>query len=95
MGDRFMSVLGQSVEGGALPMTHTLGGIEGEMLIPIVAIAGGLMVAIVAIVFGTVTSVAKRKAFEESRREIAAYVAEGTMSPKDAEQILKTGKNIG
>lgn len=29
-----------------------------------------------------------RRAYEESRREIAAYVAEGTISVKDAEMLL-------
>ncbi|MFG0241487.1 MAG: hypothetical protein ACF8R9_01745 [Phycisphaerales bacterium JB054] len=28
---------------------------------------------------------------EESRREIAAYVAEGSMSPEDAEKLLAAG----
>jgi len=30
-------------------------------------------------------------ALEESRREIAAYVAEGSMSPEDAEKLLAAG----
>lgn len=65
-----------------------------EEWIPIIAVGGGLVVAIVAIVFGTVSGVLKRKAFEESRREIAAYVAEGSISPIDAERMLKTGEKV-
>ena len=67
--------------------TLTLGGIDGE-LIPLVAITGGLCVAIIAIVSGTIRSVSSRKQLEESRREIAAYVAEGSMSPDDAATLL-------
>ena len=65
-----------------------------EALIPFVAVGGGLLEAIVAIVFGTISGVAKRKSFEESRREIAAYLAEGSMTPQEAEVLLMIGKNI-
>lgn len=34
------------------------------------------------------------RAREESRREIAAYVAEGSMSPQDAERILTAGSPV-
>ena len=59
--------------------------------IPIVAVGGGLLVAIVAIVFGNIKSMVQTKAREETRRELAAYVAEGTMSPQDAQRILEAG----
>ena len=71
--------------------TLTLGGIDDGILIPLVAIGGGLCVAVIAIVAGTVRSVSSRKQREESRREIAAYVAEGSMTPDDAERILESG----
>lgn len=45
-------------------------------------------VAIIAIVFGIVTSAMKAGAFERSRREIAAYVAEGSISPEDADRLI-------
>jgi hypothetical protein len=67
--------------------TLTLGGIDGT-LIPLVAIVGGLSVGIIAIVAGTISSISNRKQREESRREIAAYVAEGSMSPDDAATLL-------
>lgn len=51
------------------------------------AVGGGI--AIVGIIFGTVSSVMKTKAREESRREIAAYVAEGSISPADAKKIIE------
>ena len=88
--DGFMSLLGQTATATVSPTP-----VEYRDALITVWVGGGMLVTIVAIVFGTLSGVAKRKSFEESRREIAAYVAEGTMSPKDAEQILKTGKNIG
>ena len=38
---------------------------------------------------------AKAKAREESRREIAAYVAEGTISPDDAVRLINAGEEVG
>ena len=67
---------------------------SGDM-IPLVAITGGLLVGVIAIVAGTINSISSRKQREESRREIAAYVAEGSMTPEDAERILKAGVSEG
>lgn len=64
-------------------------------LIPIIAIAGGCVVAVVGIVFSAVTGWAKSRDRERSRREVAAYIAEGSISPEDGERILRAGpKNI-
>ena len=52
---------------------------------------GWILVAVVAIfwiVFGTTGSVLKRRAFERTRREVAAYVAEGSIPPERAERLL-------
>lgn len=59
------------------------------LFIPILAIAGGLLLGAIAIFMGVLRKIAKEKQVEESRREIAAYVAEGSMTPDDAERILK------
>jgi|TARA_R110000782_G_scaffold12913_3_gene38247 Na+(H+)/acetate symporter ActP len=58
---------------------------EGE--ITIVAIIAG--VAMVSILMGVAHAMMKTKEREKSRRELAAYVAEGSMSPADAERLLK------
>lgn len=50
-------------------------------------IVGGT-VAIVAIVFGMVSGMVKTTARERTRREIAAYIAEGSMTPEQGERIL-------
>lgn len=63
-----------------------------EMLIPIVAIGGGFVVAIVAIIFGSIKAMSTSAEHEKSRREIAAYVAEGSMTPEDGEKLLSVSK---
>lgn len=58
---------------------------EGE--ITVVAIIAG--VAMFSVLMGVAHSMQKTKEREKSRRELAAYVAEGSMTPGDAERILK------
>ncbi|MFG0326251.1 MAG: hypothetical protein ACF8SC_03160 [Phycisphaerales bacterium JB037] len=54
----------------------------------LVFLLGGT-IAIVAIVFGTLTGMVKAIARERTRREIAAYIAEGSMTPEQGEKLLK------
>lgn len=68
----------------------TLGGIDAE-LIPIVAIVGGLAVAIVAIIGKMFSGMQRTRQREESRREIAAYIAEGSMTPEQGKELLQAG----
>lgn len=60
----------------------------------IIFVVGGI-IAIVAVIFGTITSawakVSAARAREESRREIAAYVAEGTIDADKAIAMLNAG----
>ena len=53
-------------------------------------IIGGI-IAVVAIVFGSVSSMIRSQAREKSRREIAAYIAEGSMTPEQGERLMKAG----
>ena len=64
--------------------------IPGE-LIGFVAVSGGFVVAIVAILGGMITAAAKNKQRERTRREIAAYVAEGSISPDEGERLMEAG----
>lgn len=52
-------------------------------------IGGGI--AICAIVAGCIKSIVKSTSRERSRREIAAYIAEGSMSPEQGERLMKAG----
>lgn len=60
-------------------------------MIPVIAIAGGLLVAIVGIVMGTTRRIVVARQREQSRREIAAYVAEGSMTAEEGERLINAG----
>ncbi|MEO1128993.1 MAG: hypothetical protein AAFX05_04700 [Planctomycetota bacterium] len=61
------------------------------ILIPLFAITIGCTAGIVSSVAAAYAATSKTRAREESRREIAAYVAEGSMTPEDADLLLKSG----
>jgi len=64
-----------------------------EELIPIVMAGIGGCIAVIAIVFGTIKRVSQTHQREKTRREIAAYVAEGSISPEDGERLMKAGEH--
>ncbi len=63
--------------------------LNGDQIVKIIMFGGGLCVAALYIVFGSIKSTVKSKEREQTKRELAAYVAEGSMKPEDAERILK------
>ncbi len=73
--------------------TAALARIDGEV-VPIVAISMGCGIAIIAIIFGSVRSMVINSNREKTRREVAAYVAEGSITPEDAERILTAGREF-
>lgn len=62
----------------------------GEEVVMVMAMAGGF-IAIAAIIAGAIQNVKIAKAKEESRREIAAYIAEGSISADDGRKLLDAG----
>lgn len=56
-----------------------------------VAIVAVGIVAVVWILMATIHAMAKSRDRERSRREIAAYVAEGSMSADEGERLMKAG----
>ncbi|MEM8758557.1 MAG: hypothetical protein AAGF47_12350 [Planctomycetota bacterium] len=52
----------------------------------------GGTIAIVAIVVGGISKVLRTFANERTRRDVAAYIAEGSMTPEQGEKLLKAGK---
>lgn len=46
-------------------------------------------IAVMSIVFGTVKSMVNNSHRERTRREIAAYIAEGSMTPEQGERLMK------
>jgi len=60
-------------------------------LIPILAIGGGLVVGTIWIVLATVQAMVVGTAKEKTKRELAAYVAEGTIDAEKAIAIINSG----
>lgn len=48
---------------------------------------------VLIILIRTVGGVLKSASRERTRREIAAYIAEGSMSPEQGERLMKAGKD--
>lgn len=65
-----------------------------EIVVPM-AIGGGLLVAIISIIASAVRATIASREREQTRRELAAYVAEGSITPEDAEKILAAGDRPG
>ena len=67
--------------------------IQRNELIPLVAIVGGLLIGMVAVIFTSMRSMAVHKAREETKRELAAYVAEGSLDPDKAIAFLQADRS--
>jgi hypothetical protein len=71
---------------------------EEGILIAVIIFGGAFSVAIVAIITEAVRKTIHARAKEQSRREIAAYVAEGSITPDDAVRLLEAeggwGKSV-
>lgn len=57
-----------------------------------IAIAGGMAIAIISIIFSYMHKMVREGARSRVQREIAAYVAEGTMKPEDAERLIRAAR---
>lgn len=66
-----------------------------DQIVPIIAVSGGMVLFFSAIVAVTIRRIVLGRSAEQSRREVAAYVAEGTISPDDAVKLLNAGKGLG
>ncbi|MBN8646096.1 MAG: hypothetical protein J0L61_12750 [Planctomycetes bacterium] len=61
-------------------------------ILKIVIVGGGILIGFVAVVFGMVASILKHRQMERTRREVAAYVAEGSMTADEGERLLRAGR---
>ena len=76
--------------------TFTLLAASGDDVLPaIAAIVCGCGVGATAIIVQGVRRASETRHREQSRREIAAYVAEGSMTADDAYKLLNAGKKPG
>ncbi len=53
---------------------------------------GGILIALVAILCGAVRSIISSLSRERTRREIAAFIAEGAMTPEQGEKLMAAGQ---
>lgn len=63
-----------------------------DTIIPAIAIGGGLLVGALWIVFATVHAMVVGTAKEKTKRELAAYVAAGTLDADKAVAMINAGK---
>lgn len=68
---------------------HLLAMQDSETAVMIMMIIFGFLT--VSVICSNWRKVSQTRALEESRREIAAYVAEGSISPADAERLIAAG----
>jgi hypothetical protein len=66
-------------------MFHTI--TNGGNFVPFLVFAG----VIILVAIKTCGSVVKSVSRERTRREIAAYIAEGTMTPEQGERLMRAG----
>ncbi len=59
--------------------------------IALIAIGGSLTIAMISIIGAFVSGVTRHAQTERTRREIAAYIAEGSMTPEQGERLLNAG----
>lgn len=62
--------------------------LNAQTLIPLVAVGGTFLVGIFALLGWVIVSTSRTRERERTRREVAAYVAEGTISIEIAERLL-------
>ena len=63
-----------------------------DEVIPIIAVVGGLLVGATWIIMGTVHAMVVGTAKEKTKRELAAYVAEGSLEADKAVAMINAGK---
>lgn len=73
-------------------LTPNLGSAPSEEWAKLIAVSGGLLIGLVAVIGSFTRSILVARAREHSRREIAAYIAEGSMSTEDGAKLLEAGR---
>ena len=54
-----------------------------------IAMVGGLAIAMLSIVGGFIKSMQRERVRGRTQREIAAYIAEGSMTPEEGERLIR------
>jgi hypothetical protein len=69
--------------------------VEKNLLIHVMVIGGGLTIAAISIVCSTFRTICISRSREQTKRELAAYVAEGSLDPDKALAMINAGKKSG
>lgn len=64
-----------------------------DLFIPFLIFGGVALVAVVMVVFDAIKRISINGEREKSRREIAAYVAEGSMTPDDGIRLMNAAND--
>ncbi|MCC6322567.1 MAG: hypothetical protein IT438_14155 [Phycisphaerales bacterium] len=62
---------------------------DSGVVVPVLLAGGVVLVFLIK----TIGGVLRTNARERTRREIAAYIAEGSMTPEQGERLMKAGKD--
>jgi hypothetical protein len=73
-------------------LVHPQGASPMEDVIKIIGISGGIALAIVFVAMKYAARIRESTAREQTRREIAAYIAEGTMTVEQGERLMAAGE---
>lgn len=77
-------------------MLHTLAiELDSKHLMVIVMVSISALIPIIWMIASAARSVAVNREREQSRRELAAYVAEGSMTADEAERLMKASPKRG
>ncbi|MDX2114238.1 MAG: hypothetical protein SFZ24_01275 [Planctomycetota bacterium] len=60
-------------------------------VIPVIVIVGGIFIAVIAILSNFISGMVRSSHRSRVQREIAAYVAEGSMTPEEGERLIRAG----
>lgn len=65
--------------------------VEKDTIIPVLAIVMGCLIAIIGVIASAFRRTSETKARERTRSEVAAYIAEGSMTAEEGERLLNAG----
>ncbi len=66
--------------------------IDKDYILGYVAIVGGTIVVVAGIVFSSLKAILISRSREATKRELAAYIAEGSLDPEKAVALANAGK---